>query len=176
MRHLVYRLTVPNGSKRFHFTKGLKISVSVRFGPDLLNFLGSTVPNWNYVITNWYAVVDGQPWPLVHYMRKSNSASAQFFVTCHRCHSLLLNCHPARRLLPLHALPLVRRLLPHPPQLHPRPLVRTGPETGTLFSAVVIFMLIDYRVKRSSMMVWFNWPGWISKSLDVLIWDKRGIL
>ena len=35
------------GSKRFHFTIELKISLSVRFGPDLLISFGSTVQNWN---------------------------------------------------------------------------------------------------------------------------------
>ena len=35
------------GSKRFHFTIELKISLSVRFGPDLLISFGSTVRNWN---------------------------------------------------------------------------------------------------------------------------------
>ena len=35
------------GSKRFHFTTELKISLSVWFGPDLLISFGSTVRNWN---------------------------------------------------------------------------------------------------------------------------------
>ena len=35
------------GSKRFHFTIELKISLSVRFGQDLLISFGSTVRNWN---------------------------------------------------------------------------------------------------------------------------------
>ena len=35
------------GYKRFHFTIELKISISVRFGPDLLISFGSTVQNWN---------------------------------------------------------------------------------------------------------------------------------